>query len=98
MMWRHGRLFLPRCFGQVCGFWKKWTRRVLPICAAALLLTAQGCSYPSSTPALPTLPVLTSLQRLTLNGTPGIWMNSSDAGTLALWICNVTGDSSPWTR
>ncbi len=97
MMWMRGRPFLPRCFRRVCGFWKTSTRRALPICVAALLLTAQGCSSPSSTPP-PALPVLTSLQRLELNGTPGVWMNSSDAGSLALWIYNVTGESGSWTR
>ena len=97
MMWMRGRPFLPRCFRRVCGFWKTWMPGALPICAAALLLTAPGCSFPSSTPA-PALPVLTSLQRLELNGTPGVWMNSSDAGSLALWICNVTGECGSWTR
>ena len=97
-MWKPGRPFLPPCFRRDCGFWKKWTRRALPMCAAALLLTAQGCSSPSSTPALPTLPVLSSLQRLELNGTPGVWMNSDDAGRLSLWIFNATGECGSWTR
>ena len=67
--------------------------RALLLCAAALLLTVQGCSWGSSTPAgIPPLPVLTSLQRLELNGTPGVWMNSDDAGRMALWIYNITGE------
>ena len=61
--------------------------------AAALLMTAPGCSYLSSTPEVPALPVLTSLQRLELNGTPGVGMDSSDAGRLAQWIYDVTGEA-----
>lgn len=60
-------------------------------CAIALALTAQACSWNSSE-ELPTLPVLTSLQRLTLDGTPGVWMDSDDAGRLAVWIYDVTGE------
>ena len=60
------------------------------MCVAALVLTAQGCSSTSS--PVPTLPVLTSLQRLTLDGTPGLWMSSEDAGRLAVWIYDVTGE------
>ena len=37
--------------------------------------------------------VLTSLQRLELNGVPGVWMDSSDAGRLAQWIYDVTGEA-----
>ena len=40
---------------------------------------------------MPTLPVLNSLQRLTLDGTPGVWMDDADAGRLAVWIYDVTG-------
>ena len=60
---------------------------------AVLLMTVPGCSYLSSTPEIPSLPVLTSLQRLELNGTPGVWMDSSDAGRLAQWIYDVTGEA-----
>lgn len=35
--------------------------------------------------------VLTSLQRLELNGVPGVWMDDADAGQLAVWIYDVTG-------
>ena len=66
--------------------------RALLLCAAVLLLTVQGCSWGSSTPEVPTLPVLPSLQRLELNGTPGVWMSSDDAGRLAVWIYDVTGE------
>lgn len=60
--------------------------------AAALLLMAPGCSLLNSTREIPTLPVLTSLQKATLNGVQGVWMNSKDAGSLALWIYDVTGE------
>lgn len=66
--------------------------RALALCAAVLLMMVQGCSWGSSTPEVPTLPVLTSLQRLELNGTPGVWMSSDDAGRLAQWIYDVTGE------
>lgn len=66
--------------------------RALVLCAAALLMTVQGCSLHSSTPEVPTLPTLTSLQRLELDGVPGVWMNSDDAGRLAVWIYDVTGE------
>ena len=69
---------------------------VLLLCAAALLLTVPGCSWGSSTQVVPTLPVLPSLQRLELNGTPGVWMNSDDAGSLAVWIYDVTGEEGLW--
>ena len=90
-MWtgRHGlRLFfsLPRRFLRLC------VPLAIPACAAALLLTAQGCSSTSSTRELPALPVLKSLERLERNGTPGVWMDESDAGRLALWIYDVTGE------
>lgn len=61
--------------------------------AAVLLLTAPGCSFLSSTLEIPSLPVLTTLQRLELNGTPGVWMSSDDAGRLAQWIYDVTGEA-----
>lgn len=60
--------------------------------AVVSLLILPGCSLPSSIPA-PTLPVLTSLQRAELNGTPGVWMSSDDAGRLAQWIYDVTGEA-----
>ena len=65
--------------------------RALTVCAAVLLLTVPGCSWGSSTQVVPTLPTLTSLQRLDLNGVPGVWMNSDDAGRIAVWIYEVTG-------
>lgn len=38
---------------------------------------------------IPPLPVLTSLQRLEHQGVAGVWMDSRDAGTLALWLAGV---------
>lgn len=90
-MWAAGRTCLRRLCGllrrscNICG------RAVMPLSALALLLTVPGCCSISSTPAIPTLPVLTSLQRLTLNGTPGVWMDDADAGRLAVWIHDATG-------
>lgn len=76
-------------------FWKRcWRRWVAPACVLCVivpLLTVQGCSWDSSG-ALPALPVLNSLQRLELNGEPGLWMSSDDAGRLALWLYDVTGE------
>ena len=64
----------------------------LLISAVVSLLILPGCSWDSSTQAVPTLPVLESLQRATLNGNDGVWMSSEDAGRLAVWIHDVTGD------
>ena len=33
---------------------------------------------------------LRRLQRATLNGELGVWMNDADAGNLALWLYEVT--------
>lgn len=92
-MWRRGRLFSWLFSKPGCVSWKSWTRPVLLSSAAVLLLTAQGCCWGSSIQEVPTLPVLTSLQRLELNGVPGVWMDSSDAGRLAQWIYDVTGEA-----
>ncbi len=93
-MWRVGPHSLPRCSKLGCAFWKGWMRSVRPVFAAVLLLTAQGCSLPSSTPAeIPPLPVLSSLQSMDRNGRAGVWMSSDDAGRLALWIYGVTGEN-----
>ncbi|HIU17696.1 MAG TPA: hypothetical protein IAB01_04495 [Candidatus Avidesulfovibrio excrementigallinarum] len=68
-------------------------RNVLLSFAVALLVTAWGCCSASSIPArVPTLPVLASLQRVTLDGTPGVWMDESDAGRLAVWVYDLTGE------
>ena len=91
-MWTPGRHFSRRCFNPGCVFWKRLTRPALRISVVALLMMVPGCCSTSSIPA-PTLPVLTSLQRLELNGVPGVWMSSSDAGRLAQWIYDVTGEA-----
>lgn len=96
-MWAAGGTCLRRLCGllrrscNICG------RAVLPLSALALLLTVPGCcstnSIPGMTGDMPALPVLTSLQRLTLDGTPGVWMDDADAGRLAVWIRDVTGET-----
>lgn len=90
-MWT-GRRFSRPCSKRGYIFWKSWTRPVLLSSVVVLLLMVPGCCSTSSTP-VPTLPVLTSLQRAELDGVPGVWMNSSDAGRLAQWIYDVTGES-----
>lgn len=90
-MWAAGRPYsrrlckLLRRSCVMCG------RAARPLFVSALLLTVPGCCLTSSTQIMPTLPVLSSMQRLTLDGTPGVWMDSRDAGALALWIHAVTG-------
>ena len=68
-----------------------------PLCVAAWLLIPAGCCSTSSIPErgtiVPTLPTLPSLQRLTHQGREGVWMDSADAGRLALWIYDVTGEA-----
>lgn len=93
MIWKRGRLSLLRCLILGCVCLKRRMQTALLSSAVVLLMTAQGCSWDSSTPDVPTLPVLTSLQRLELNRTPGVWMNSDDAGRLAQWIYDVTGEA-----
>lgn len=90
MTWT-GKCWLP----DFCVSRRPCLRRCATIaveaCVIALALTAQGCSL-SSSESVPTLPVLESLRRLSLNGTPGLWMNEDDAGRLAVWIYDVTGE------
>lgn len=90
-MWT-GRPFSRPCSKRGYIFWKNWMLPVLPISVVALLLMVPGCCSTSSIPA-PTLPVLTSLQRAELDGVSGVWMNSNDAGQLAQWIYDVTGEA-----
>lgn len=89
-MCKRGRLFSSPCCKPGCVCWKSWMRPVLLSFVAVWLLMVPGCCSTSSTP-VPTLPVLPSLQRATLDGTPGVWMDSDDAGRLAIWIHDVTG-------
>ena len=81
-MWAAGRTCLRRLCGLLRRSCNTCGRAVLPLSALALLLTV---------PDMPALPVLTSLQRLTLDGTPGVWMDDADAGRLAVWIHDATG-------
>ena len=66
------------------------------ICVSALLMTAPGCCWTPATPELtpaqerPSPPHLPSLKRHVLDGTPGVWMDSADAGRLALYLKGVT--------
>lgn len=90
-MW-DGRAGLRRFLSSSLPYSVRCGGRALMLCAAALLMMVQGCCWDSSTPVVPTLPTLTSLQRLTKDGTPGVWMSSDDAGRLAVWIYDVTGE------
>lgn len=92
-MWT-AQLCPPRCCVWPLPCLKRCARLGAVLFAVALLLTAQGCSSPSSTPAeIPPLPVLSSLQSMDRNGRAGVWMSSDDAGRLALWIYGVTGEN-----
>lgn len=91
-MWTLGRLFSRPSYSWGCVCLKRRTRPALLSFAAVVLMILPGCCSTSSTP-VPTLPVLTSLQRAELNGVSGVWMDSSDAGRLAQWIYDVTGES-----
>lgn len=93
MIWKRGRLSLLRFSIWACACLKRRTRLALLSFAVVLLLILQGCCSSSSTPEAPPLPVLKSLQRATLEGAPGLWMNDTDAGTLASWIYAITGVS-----
>ena len=79
-----------------CVCLKRRTLPALMIFAVGLLLILPGCSWDSSIRDVPTLPVLESLQRATLNGNDGVWMSNDDAGRLAQWIydvMDVTGEN-----
>ena len=81
---------LSAFFRQCAPCWKSWRSLGVSACVSVLLLTVPGCSWTSSTQdQVPTLPVLQSLQKATLNGVPGVWMNDADAGNLALWLEEV---------
>lgn len=85
-MWTGAFRSCWRSAGRCVPCWKSWRNSAAAACAGALLLTVPGCSWTNCTPALP---VLQSLQRATLNGEPGVWMNDADAGNLALWLEEV---------
>ena len=89
-MWAGACRCLSAFSRQCAPCWKSWRSLGVRVCVSVLLLTAPGCSWTSSTPEqTPTLPVLKSLQRATLNGVSDVWMNDADAGNLALWLEEV---------
>ena len=92
-MWTPGRLFSRHSCSWGCVCLKRLTRPALLSFAAVVLMILPGCCSLSSTPEVPSLPVLPTLQRLELNGTPGVWMSGDDAGQLAQWIYDVTGEA-----
>ena len=52
----------------------------------------RGCGkvWPWSAAVFSVLALLPSLTRAAVNGVPGVWMDERDAGTLALWIEEVS--------
>lgn len=89
-MWPGACRCLSAYFRQCAPCWKRLRSFGVRACVSVLLLTVPGCSWISSTrEQIPTLPVLQSLQRATLNGVQGVWMNDADAGNLALWLEEV---------
>lgn len=48
-----------------------------------------GCSIQSPNKNLQPLPILTSMERMSRGGEEGVWMNSSDAGNLYLYLEQV---------
>lgn len=91
-MWGRGRVFWKRRRSWRCGCWNLRMRRARLSFVVALSLMASGCCWDSSIRETPVLPRLTSLERAERNGTPGVWMNADDAGRLAQWIFDVTGE------
>lgn len=89
-MWTGAYRSSLRWFRRCVPCLKSWRSFGATACGIALLVTVPGCSWTNSTPAqTPAPPVLQSLQRATLNGEPGVWMNDADAGNLALWLYEV---------
>lgn len=93
-MWRAGRIPSFPCASLPRRFCAGLRACALAACVSVLALTAQGCSWKSSTPA-PAAPVLLSLTPCELDGVTGLWMSDDDAGRLALWIYEVEGG---WTQ
>lgn len=71
------------------GQGRNWRRagRLFSVLVSLTILSA--CSW-GSLEERAARPVLPSLTRATLNGAPGVWMDERDAGTLALWIEEVS--------
>ena len=88
MMWP-GLNCSPRRSGGRQGCGKVWPGSAAVFCglAALTILSAFASGGMGGRAARPVLP---SLTRATVNGVPGVWMDERDAGTLALWIEEVS--------
>lgn len=91
-MCKSGSLSLSSCSSSARKRSNGLIKSVTILSAVLLLLMGLGCSSHNSTRTVPTLPILPSLQRLELEGIPGVWMDSADAGRLSVWIYDVTGE------
>ena len=88
MMWP-GLNCSPRCSGGRHGCGKVWPWSAAVFSVLALLTILSACSS-GSLGERAARPVLPSLTRATVTGVPGVWMDERDAGTLALWIEEVS--------
>ena len=71
--------------------WAAWLREGLAaVFSVLVLLTILSACSSGSLGERAARPVLPSLTRATVNGVPGVWMDERDAGTLALWIEEVS--------
>ena len=77
MMWP-GLNCSPRCSGGRYGCGKVWPWSAAVFSVLVLLTILSACSSGSLG------------ERATVNGVPGVWMDERDAGTLALWIEEVS--------
>ena len=101
MMWP-GLNCSPRCSGGRHGCGKVWPWFAAVFSVLVLLTILSACSSGSLGERAAASdvykrqgeraarPVLPSLTRATVNGVPGVWMDERDAGTLALWIEEVS--------
>lgn len=88
MMWP-GLNCSPRCSGGLHGCGKVWPWFAAVFSVLVLLMILSACSS-GSLGERAARPVLPSLTRATVNGVPGVWRDERDAGTLALWIEEVS--------
>mgnify|MGYP003283411130 FL=1 len=79
----------PHCSGgrHGCGKVWPWSAAVFSVLVSLTILSACSSGSLGERAARPVLP---SLTRATVNGVPGVWMDERDAGTLALWIEEVS--------
>lgn len=86
-----------RCFVSPANFWPPFfggsgksgsirSATLLLMMAPALL---SGCSIRSQNKNLQPLPILASMERMSRGDEEGVWMNSSDAGNLYLYLEQV---------